>query len=524
MASRKAKEEWGTRIGVIFAVMGSAIGLGNFLRFPGLAAKYDGGTFMIPYFAAVLLLGLPIAWMEWSAGRYAGLKGFNATPGIFKAVWNNPASPYLGVFGIIVPVGIYMYYVIIESWTLFYAVQYLTGSIESGQPPEYYASLFTFYTGTDGDGNLFFGNSPALWYLAAAFILNFIIIYRGISKGIEAISKIAIPVLFISAFIVLIRVLTLGTPDPAYPERNIWNALGFMWNPAPDFPSILSALSDSQMWLEAAGQVFFSLSVGFGIIITYSSYLKKKDDVVLSGTSSAAGNIFAEVALGGMITIPAAFLFLGAAGASEASAGTFQLGFISLPMVFSGMPLGNFIGFLWFFLLFLAALTSSISMLQPAIAFFEESLGVSRRVSVTMLGIITISGTLFIAYFTKEQKALDTMDFWIGTFFIFTLALIEVVLFAWVMGADRVIREAQHGALMKLPPGLSFVLKYITPLYLILVFGFWTYQNVPVYAARLAEDPVTRLTAGWIIILFVFFLIMIRNGVLRWKKESEAKR
>jgi SNF family Na+-dependent transporter len=196
----------------------------------------------------------------------------------------------------------------------------------------------------------------------------------------------------------------------------------------------------------------------------------------------------------------------------------FKLGFISLPMVFSEMPLGNYFGFFWFFLLFLAALTSSISMLQPAIAFFEEALGVGRRVSVTILGLITLAGTLFIMYFTKDQKALDIMDFWVGTFFIFTLATIEVILFSWVFGARRILNEAKHGALIKLPGMMEFVLKYISPVYLILIFGFWTYQNVPNYIQKIYDDPVVRMTTGLIFILFVFFTIMIRNGVNRWEK------
>lgn len=102
--NRPATENWSTRIGVIFAVTGSAVGLGNFLRFPGLAAQYEGGVFMIPYFTALLLLGLPLAWAEWSMGRYGGVRGFHSTPGIFRQIWKNRAAPYLGVLGLIVPV------------------------------------------------------------------------------------------------------------------------------------------------------------------------------------------------------------------------------------------------------------------------------------------------------------------------------------------------------------------------------------------------------------------------------------
>ncbi|MFM8654243.1 MAG: hypothetical protein ACKODZ_05875 [Verrucomicrobiota bacterium] len=139
MSSGK-KDGWGSSLGVILAVTGSAVGLGNFLRFPGLAAKYDGGAFLIPYFIALLLVGLPIAWSEWAMGRFGGQRGFNSCPGIFRAIWKSRASPYLGVLGLIVPVVIYMYYLWIESWCLGYALKYLTGSLSLGSEKAAYTT------------------------------------------------------------------------------------------------------------------------------------------------------------------------------------------------------------------------------------------------------------------------------------------------------------------------------------------------------------------------------------------------
>ena len=152
----------------------------------------------------------------------------------------------------------------------------------------------------------------------------------------------------VCAMIVLFRVLTLGTPNPALPDQNVLNALGYMWN--PDFTKLLNP----QAWIAAAGQIFFSLSVGFGVIINYASYLKKKDDVVLSGLTASATNELFEVGFGGMITLTAAYIFLGAhMTAAVATSGTFNLGFQTLPVVFSQMgPIGNFIGATWFFMLF----------------------------------------------------------------------------------------------------------------------------------------------------------------------------
>ena len=559
--NKPRKEGWGSRIGVILAVMGSAIGLGNFLRFPGLAAKYEGGHFMIPYFIAFLLLGLPLVWAEWSMGRLGGKTGFNSTVGIFRSIWKkNPLAPYLGVLGLIIPVGIYMYYVFIESWCLYYALMYLKGSLITTGPqtPETYGSFFDTFIGAKANGAFFDFNSPGIYVLTFCFFLNFAIVYRGLSRGIEIVCKFAIPALFLCAGLVLIRVLTLGAPDPAQPDLNVLNALGYSWNPGATIPAnwsnlpvwlyssgpqemaelialtgprieltLWESLMNAEMWLEAAGQIFFSLSVGFGIIITYSSYLKKSDDVLLSGTTSASGNIFAEVALGGLMTIPAAFLFFGAEHIRAISNSSFQIGFIAMPNVFDKMPLGQFIGFLWFFLLFLAAVTSSLSMIQPAVAFLEEGLGTDRRASVTILGFVTLMGVLFIVYFSKDTSALVTMDFWIGTFFIYLLATITILIFGWVIGAREGLQEARQGSLLKLPDWIAFVIKYISPAYLITIFVFWAIQKFPGRIASYVKsykegDSIPFLTLGFIILLIGFFLQLIATAVRRWKKQEAS--
>ena len=143
--------------------------------------------------------------------------------------------------------------------------------------------------------------------------LNIILVYRGLSGGIEKFCSFALPAMAVLAVIVLIRVLTLGTPNPALPDQNVLNGLGFLWN--PDF----SKLTDFETWLAAAGQIFFSLSVGFGVILNYASYLKKEDDIALSGFTASATNELFEVGFGGLITITAAFVFLGASGVGAGS-------------------------------------------------------------------------------------------------------------------------------------------------------------------------------------------------------------
>lgn len=674
---RREIEHWGSRIGVILAVAGSAVGLGNFLRFPGLAAKYGGGAFMIPYFISLLLIGIPICWCEWTLGRYGGRKGHNSTPGIFRLILSKRWGHYIGVVALLIPLVIYMYYVYIESWCLSYAWQYATGEIlhqktvsvaqppegrlpREGLPgiwmdehvnriyargqvqPETVAAILAAYpqvsvdppprTGPPGEGavspdaeglirtlsvavpagipfsptdgirtdaeagRLFvqadrtgllvsalrtetpfalddslaapvkrllmvdalisladlstsnsaygshFESQVGMWrdglgatpgsqrtilILLLVFILNFFLIYRGLNKGIELFCKIAMPTLILLALIVLVRVLTLGAPDPHKPEWNVNAGLGFMWN--IDANS-LQQLKNPNMWLEAAGQVFFSLSVGFALILTYSSYVRSRDDVVLSGLTSSSTNEFCEVCLAGLITIPAAFVFLGPEPIKAVAGSTLGLGFYTLPAVFGHMGeiLGRLFGFLWFFLLFLAAVTSSISMLQPPIAFLEEGFNINRKTSVAVLGLLTAFGTLVVAYFSHDLMALDIMDFWVGQVCIFVVATILVIAFGWVFGVDRGFDEAHRGAHIRIPGIFKFIIKYVSPVYLITIFGFFLYVNLfpddraSSYIWKVVDNLSARWTVGFLLVLVAFLTLLISLAARNWSRQEDA--
>ena len=510
------KEQWGTRLGVILAVAGSAVGLGNFLRFPGQASQNGGGAFMIPYFCALVFLGIPIGWAEWAMARRGGLAGFHSCPGVMGFVGRGSVARYLGVIGVLVPLVVFFYYILIESWCVTYFVGYLTGSIDLGTDPAGYAdaskAVFVGATGVDADGSQFHGLHPSLLFWLITFALNFWILYGGISRGIERFCSWAMPLMAVCAIVVLIRVLTLGTPDAAQPERSVINGLGFMWN--PDF----TKLGVFKTWLAAAGQIFFSLSVGFGVIINYATYLRRKDDVVLSGLTASATNELFEVGFGGMITIPAAFVFLGASGAVG---GTFGLGFNTLPVVFQYMGgLGRAVGAIWFFMLFLAAITSSLSMLQPVMAFLEESLGLRRRQSVTFLAVITLLGSLWCAYFSKDLVALDTMDFWIGTVLIFVLAAVQIICFGWVWGVDRGLAHAHAGAQLRIPGVFRFVMKYVAPLYLIVVFLGFCWQSLPDYLKGLQSNDIARWTLLLIAVVLAGLVWVTRQGEQRWRRQG----
>lgn len=507
------KENWGTRLGVILAVMGSAVGLGNFLRFPGLAAQHEGGAFLIPYFIALFLIGMPIAWCEWAIGRYAGANGYNSPAGIFYSIWKHKLSPYLGALSAMVPVLIYCYYIHLEGWCLAFAYSYMVGDMGTTGAGE---KLLTTVTGQTADGDAF---NVMFLFVAIGFALNFFLIYRGVTKGIEWFNKFAMPALILCAFVVLARVLTLP-PVEGHPERTILNGLGFMWNPN------WSQLIEAQIWIDATGQIFFSLSVGFGLIMTYASYVKKNDDIALSALTASAGNTFCEVALAGLMIVPAAFMFLGNADLGESS---LALGFATLPNVFAQMPMGRLFGFLFFFLLFLAAVTSSLSQLQPSIALLEEGLGLTRKASVTILGFVTATGAAFIGFFSKDTLVLATIDFWIGTFTLYVLATVLVIIFGWVLGVDKGHEELNRGSSIRVPRFVMFIIKYIAPVYLIAVMIIWIIQNAISSPADGSRSKIQQITqfhqyeGGWKVIMTLGFIALV-GGMFMLLAHASAKR
>ena len=212
-------EGWNSRLGVILAVAGSAVGLGNFLRFPGQAVANGGGAFMIPYLCALLLLGIPICWAEWTMGRYGGARGFHSSPAIMGVVGRGAVPRYFGVLGLLIPLVIFMYYGLVESWCLRYAWAYASGAMDLGSDVSAYTgasqAFFSEISGSSQHGVIVDGHlDAAVVFWAVAFVINLWLVYRGLSRGIETFCRWAMPAMAVCAVVVLIRVLTLGTPNP----------------------------------------------------------------------------------------------------------------------------------------------------------------------------------------------------------------------------------------------------------------------------------------------------------------------
>lgn len=511
------REVWGSRIGLILAMAGNAVGLGNFLRFPVQAAQNGGGAFMIPYFIAFLLMAVPLMWVEWTIGRHGGKYNHGSLPGMFDSMWKHPISKYLGVFGIFVSSQVLIYYTYVISWTAGFSFLTITQQYFGVAD---YENMNIFLKSYQGENTDFFSSVATSYvFLLITFSSTFYVLYRGINRGIEILAKIAMPLLLLFGIFLAIWVFTVGTPDPAYPERSVAKGFAFIWN--PDF----SRLSDAKIWLAAAGQVFFTLSVGMGTLHAYASYLRKHNDVALSGLSTASINEFTEVVIGGSIAIPIAVAFFGITMTiTIANGGAYNLGFVSMAVIFQQIPFGEYIGFLWFLLLFFAGITSSVAMAQPMISFLKEQFDFSHKKATFIVGLLVFIVIQYLVFFV-EFGVLDEFDYWAGTFSLVIVALLEVIIFGWIFGMDKAWKELNFGADIKIPKIFYYIIKYITPVYLIIILGFWTVNDaIPVLLMDGVADEQTgyrwiaRAILGGI---FISMLVLIHFA---WKRNSNKNR
>lgn len=452
------KESWGSRVGLVLAMAGNAVGLGNFLRFPVQAIQNGGGSFIIPYLTCFLLMGIPLLFVEWSMGRYGGRFGDHSTPFILNSIAGNKQKwwKYVGVFGIFTNLAVAAYYCYIESWTLAYVWKSLSGAF-SGQGTEAVSQMFTDYT------NL--GTSEPIIFWLVCLALNTWILSRGLAGGVEVAAKVGMPLLIFFGIFLAIRGITL-TAGEAGAVYDGTEGLNFLWT--PDF----STIWDFKVWLAAAGQIFFTLSVGMGSIQCYASYLRSRDDVALNAMSAGWMNEFVEVVLGAAILIPISVGYLGIERVVELTqTGGLGLGFRTLPYLFQqwGPILAAIAGLAWFGLLFFAGITSSLAMGTPIMGFLRDEFGWNRQRSAWAFGIsVLLLGLPTVLFF--QYGVFDEYDYWAGTVSLVVFAMLEIILFAWVFGIDKAWDEITRHADMKVPIFFKYVIKYVTPAILVAVF------------------------------------------------------
>ncbi|MCC6396617.1 MAG: sodium-dependent transporter, partial [Bacteroidetes bacterium] len=456
------KEAWGSRVGLVLAMAGNAVGLGNFLRFPVQAINNGGGAFIIPYLVSFLVMGIPLLWIEWSMGRFGGKFGHHSAPFMLESMTRQKFWKYFGVFGIWTNLAVAAYYCYIESWTMSYVIHSI-GRTFDGMSQSEVANFFLNYIdiSTTTTGIPF--EAPIFYVLC--LLLNTWILSRGLSGGVEKTAKIGMPLLILFGVFLAIRGLTLGTGGASaeHPDASAWAGLNFLWTPQYD------SLANPKVWLAAAGQIFFTLSVGMGTVHCFAAYVKSRDDIALNAMGAGWMNEFVEVVLGSSIVIPIAAGYLGLDWVKENA--SFGMAFQTRPFLFEnwGPILATIAGVFWFGLLFFAGITSSLAMGTPWMGFMRDEFQWSRQKSAWSFGsVVLILGLPTVFFYNYGVHA--EYDYWAGTVALVVFALVESIVFSWVFGIKKGWAEITSGADMVVPSPYKFIIKYITPFFLLFVF------------------------------------------------------
>jgi len=421
------REQW-SKIGFILASIGSAVGIGNIWRFPYLAGMNGGGAFLIPYIIAVILIAFPVLLLEFSAGWHFQTSILT----FFKKL--GAKTKYLGWFFMFFLLAILSYYVVIVGWILAYFLFSFTG----------YGTFEAFSS----------SYLPIIFFLAC-IVLLFSVDSLGIKKGVEKLCKYTMPLMFVFFIILLIRSLTLP------------NAMaGVKFFLTPNF----AMLADPKIWIFAFSQAFFSIGVGFGLLLTYASYAERKLDIPLSAITISISDTLIAI-LAGLIIFPLVFSF----GISPASGP--ELAFVALPKVFSLIPFGQVFGAMFFLLLFLAGLTSAISIGESCVSSLIDEYGMKRKKATGIIyGIALLAGLPSVLSYSAVKFSvlgkpfLDGIDYVIGSLTLPIVTLIFTITVSWFWSAKKFVNAMNKHTKLKMPHWIIYLIRYFIPLVLFLVF------------------------------------------------------
>ncbi|MBP1564247.1 MAG: sodium-dependent transporter [Oscillospiraceae bacterium] len=438
------KSGFSTKIGFVLAAAGSAVGLGNIWRFPYLAAQHGGGIFLLVYIILAVTFGFTLMITEISIGRKTGKSVINAYQMISKKF-----KP-LGWLAAAVPIIIFPYYCVIGGWVLKYLTVYVKGSLTGSEIAATNSDFFGNYIGNAGQ--------PAL-FLAIYMGLTAIVVMLGVEKGIEKVSKIMMPVLVLITVIIAGYSLTIdGAID------------GLIYYVKPNFADF-----SIKTVIAAMGQLFYSMSLSMGIMITYGSYMRKEDNLE---TSVRQIEIFDTgiAFLSGMMIIPAVFAFSGG-DASAINAGP-GLMFVTLPKVFATMAGGKTIGTIFFFLVALAALTSSISLMETIVSVLSEKLKFKRiTICIIVIAVSFMIGMLSVLGYSNwseveimGRQLLDFFDFISNSIIMPIVALLTCILIGYVAKPEYVEEEVQLNSKFKSKKMYRVMLKYVAPVCMVVIF------------------------------------------------------
>jgi NSS family neurotransmitter:Na+ symporter len=447
------RDSFSSRFGVLAALAGSAIGLGNIWRFPYVVGQNGGGAFLLIYVLFIAAIGIPGMMSEFIIGRSAQLNPVGA----FKKIAPGKKWHLVGVLGVVSVFIIFAFYTVVAGWTLEYLIQSVKWillpdkfgfeSMDNAALTQFFRDHYESFTSGIW--------RPIIWFVVMMFLTGYIVI-SGVKNGIEKYAKILMPVFLVLLLILVVRSVSLeGSRE----------GLVFLFK--PDFAPIKEA--PFRIILEILGQAFFSLSIGMGTLITYGSYIRKKESLANTAVSVAVADTFVAI-IAGLAIFPAVFAFGIDPGEGP------ELVYITLPVIFQNMAGGLIWAFMFFILLCFAAITSTISMLEVIVAYFSEQLGMSRKratllsmISVGFLGILcTLSPDMFGVFNASPDLMLP-----LGGFFI-------VVFIGWFLAKGTSKKELSSDG--KYRTGyyrlFVFLVKFVAPLAIALLFALGVYSKV----------------------------------------------
>lgn len=453
----KKTNHFSGQVGFVLAAAGSAVGVGNLWRFPYLAAKDGGGLFLLVYLALVLTFGFTLLTSDIAIGRRTKKSAIGAYTEM------HPRWRFLGILTFLVPVLIMTYYAVIGGWITKYAVSYLTGQAAAAAQDNYFTSFISSPV------------SPVVFALLFMGVTAFIV-YNGVQEGIERVSRYMMPVLLVLVVVIAGYSLTLRHTDASGQMRT--GMEGFVYYLTPHLEG-LTVSRFLQILLDAMSQLFFSLSVSMGIMITYGSYVKP--DVNLNRAVNQIEFFDTGVALlAGAMIIPAVYVFSGVEGMGAGP----SLMFVSLPKVFNAMgAAGVVVGVLFFVAAIFATLTSCISVLESIVANCMEILHTNRKKTVLVLSGVYLAASAVIAlgysifYFEVQLpngstgQLLDIMDYVSNSVMMPLIALLSTILIGWVVGPDYVVEEMEKGgARFTRKKVYRVMIRYIAPVMMLVLF------------------------------------------------------
>ncbi|PAV28731.1 sodium-dependent transporter [Virgibacillus profundi] len=502
------RSQWGTRAGFIFAAVGSAVGLGNIWRFPAVAYENGGGAFFIPYLFALLTAGIPILIMEFSMGH----KFRGSAPLTFRRL--NKKTEFIGWWAVLVAFVISTYYSVIIAWAISYSIFSFNLNWGSDTEGFLYGEYLHLADVPGQTGSLV----PGVFIpLIIVWVVVLGILFKGVKKGIEIANRIFIPALVIIFLIIVIRAVTL----PGALE-----GLNAFFE--PDFTRI----ADPDVWIAAYGQIFFSLSIAFAIMITYSSYLPKKSDITNNAFIVGFGNSAFELLAGiGVFAVLGFMAVSQGVAVDEVVAGGVGLAFVVFPAIINEFPaLNELFGFLFFASLVLAGLSSLMSITETYVAGLVDKFKISRTKAVLFGG--GLAAVISLLYATQGGLYfLDAADYFINQFGVALLGLVEVVLIAWILRRVKNIQtHANEISDIRLGSWWTISLSIITPIVMgYMMFGLFK-QNI--LKEFTGEGNTTGNYEGYSDSFIMFggwsvaaaaLLIGILISMTKWKTSDEAE-